>query len=158
MATAETPSGGPPHPGLRETMGRLTGLAREEKLRTEAEIRKRAVSRRPFSRFVRISLWLIASQIVLLVVLYGSNRKELWLSGKPTVSLLPANSCQAQAYSTYWQIVAYAREHGHPPAKLEDLLGKYFETMPHDPATGKALNYSADGERFELSCAAPSRR
>ena len=49
--------------------------------------------------------------------------------------------------------MAYLADHGHPPQKLEDLVGSYVEQLPVDPVTGKPLVYSTHEDRFTIRCA-----
>ncbi|MET0154296.1 MAG: hypothetical protein ABW298_17035 [Candidatus Binatia bacterium] len=143
------PPGGPLPDDLRDAIHGLTRHAREEDRRAE-EARKRG-AKRPFSRFVKIGLALIVAQSALLTVLYV-NQEKTAVSRQEIKSIVPPNSCSALVNTAYWKVVAYLREEGHPPPRLDDLVPKYLERVPLDPVTGKALSYSTDGSRFQVSC------
>ena len=80
------------------------------------------------------------------------NQKKTVATQQEIKSILPPNSCNALVNKTYWKVVAYLREEGHPPPHLDDLVPKYLERVPLDPVTGKALSYSTDGTRFQVRC------
>lgn len=39
---------------------------------------------------------------------------------------------------------------GFPPKELNELVPKYFDRLPNDPATGKPFEYRVDGRKFQL--------
>jgi len=43
---------------------------------------------------------------------------------------------------------------GQPPKQLKDLVGKYFDSIPNDPATGKPFEYRVDGKKFYVGSGA----
>jgi hypothetical protein len=143
------PPGGPLPDDFRDAIHGLRQQAREEDRQAE-DARKRA-AKRPFSRFVKIGVALILAQSALLAVLY-KNQEKTAATRQEIKSILPANSCNAMVNRTYWKVVAFLRDQGHPPARLEDLVPKYLEIVPLDPVTGKALSYSTDGRRFQVDC------
>jgi hypothetical protein len=145
------PPGGPLPADFRHTIHKLAEQARAEDLKAEEELRKRA-EKKPFSRFVWVGATLIVLQLALLAVLYMNGRKEAVRSKQALRTMLPANGCNATAYTTYWKIVSYIRAEGHPPAKLDDLIPKYMENLPFDPVSGKPLEYATDGQKIQLSC------
>jgi hypothetical protein len=144
-----TPPGGPLPDDFRDAIHGLAKQAREED--RQAEDRRRRAAKRPFSRFVKIGLALIAVQSALLAALY-LNQGKTAATHQEIKSILPANSCKALVNKTYWKVVAYLREEGHPPPSLDDLVPKYLERVPLDPVTGKPLSYSTDGARFQVRC------
>lgn len=62
------------------------------------------------------------------------------------------HDCRQALYETYFLVVSYARDHGHPPVTLLDLLGEYAARIPRDPRSGDPLRYQTDGGRFSLGC------
>ncbi len=144
-----TPPGGPLPDDFRDAIHGLSEQAREEDRRAD-DARKRA-AKRPFSRFVKVGLALIVAQGALLAVLYRYHEKPV-ATQQQIKSILPVNSCNALVNKTYWKVVAYLREEGHPPAHLDDLVPKYLERLPLDPVTGKPLSYSTDGAHFQVRC------
>jgi hypothetical protein len=143
------PPGGPLPDDFRDAIHGLAEQARAED-RQASDARKR-VAKRPFSRFVKVGLALIVAQSALLFVLYHYQEKTVG-TRQGIKSILPANSCNALVNKTYWKVVAYLREEGHPPAHLDDLVPKYLERLPLDPVTSKPLSYSTDGTRFQVRC------
>jgi hypothetical protein len=143
------PPGGPLPDDFRDAIHGLAKQAREEDRQAE-DARKRA-AKRPFSRFVKVGLALILAQSAMLAVLYRYQDKTV-ASQQQIQSILPANGCNALVNKTYWKVVAYLREVGHPPAQLDDLVPKYLERLPLDPVTGKPLSYSTDGTHFQVRC------
>lgn len=144
------PPGGPPDSDFREAIRDLAKQAREEDLKAEDEARRRS-QRRPFPTFVRVGLSLIVVQAVLFAYLYTTGHRHP--QTKQQVEKPPAKNCETVRHRTYWKVVAYMRDEGHPPASFEQMLGKYIDKLPTDPATGKTLLYSTDGvQRFELRC------
>ena len=153
MTESSLPPGGPPNAEFREAIIELAKQAREEDQRADHEAKRRH-ARRPFAQFVRWGVALIVLQAG--IYLYLSHER-----GTPTAkkiehgSLFSANTCNAVLSKTYWQVVTFQRDQGHPPKDLEEMLGKYLDKLPSDPVTGKALEYSTSGERFELHCPGP---
>lgn len=138
---------------FRDAIGGLAAQAREDNRRVEAEAARRAKPN-PFTRFVRIGLALIALQAGLFVYLYVRALHPAEIKHTTTRDLFPKNDCNAALYRAYWRIVAFWKDQGSPPASLDQLLGKYFQELPLDPVSGKPLEYSTDGRRFELRCPA----
>jgi len=141
--------GDPLHPDFSNAIHRLARHARREDLRAEEELRKRS-QRRPIQKFIRIGLVLIALQGALFAYLYAHNKGVAKSESAPPA---PPKTCNAAVNRAYWKVVAYVADHGHPPQKLENLVGSYVEQVPFDPVTGKPLVYSTDGERFTIHCA-----
>jgi len=144
---ASAPPGGPFSPDFHDAIHELAQQARDEDLRAAADLRKRT-SHRPIQKFIRLGMVLIALQAVVFVYLYSQSNRRI-VAPVVTRSLFPKNNCSAVLYRTYWKVVAYFREQGHPPANLSDLV---LEQPPFDPITGKPLVYRTDGERFTLQC------
>jgi hypothetical protein len=142
--------GAPLHPDFSNAIHRLARHARREDLRAEEELRRRS-ERRPVHKFIRIGLGLIALQGVLLAYLYARQKSVV----PKSASAAPAapKTCDAAIKRAYWRVVAYLADHGHPPQKLEDLVGPYVEQLPFDPVTGKPLVYSTHEDRFTIRCA-----
>jgi hypothetical protein len=150
MSELSRPPGGPIRQEFREAIGELAKQAREEDHRAWAAAQKLA---RPISKFIRIGVVLILLQGVVFLFLYGKRHRDVAVSPPETRQVLPSNSCSNTLHQTYWRIVAYARDHkGHPPASLDQLVGKYVDKVPADPASGEPLHYSTDGKRFEVRC------
>ena len=150
MSEQHTPPGGPPNSEFREAIVELAKQAREDDERAEAEV-KRRLTKRPFAQFVKFGVALIVLQAALYV--YLTNRKpETVPASAAKKSLFPENNCNAVLYQTYWRIIAFQRDNGHPPAGFDQMLGKYLDKLPNDPVTGKPLDYSTDGKRFEVRC------
>src|SRR5206468_5354994 len=125
---------------------RLARHARREDLRAEEELRKRR-ERRPIQNVIRVGLVLIAVQGVLFAYLYAHHKPE---TRAESVPLAPPKTCNAAINRAYWRVVAYVAEHGHPPQKLENLVGSYIEQLPVDPVTGRPPVYSTAGERLTI--------
>jgi hypothetical protein len=151
----QTP-GGPTKPEFREAIGRLAEQAQDEDRRAWHEAHR---PRRRLSYFIRTGIVLILLEGILFLYLHATKQHEAAVSPAATRQILPPNSCARTLHRTYWQIVAYARESGHPPVSLDELVGKYVEKLPVDPASGKPLLYSTDGTQFDVRCpgAAPHR-
>ncbi len=150
MSDSHLPPGGPPNSEFRDAIVELAKQARDEDLRAEAEVRKR-LTKQPFKQFVRVGLGLI----VLELLLYGylSQRRPEAAKAAVHKSLFPETTCNAVLHKTYWKVVAYLRDQGHPPKDFQQMLGKYLEKLPTDPASGKQLLYTTDGEqRFDVRC------
>lgn len=143
--------GGPLKSEFHETIGRLAEQAREDDQLAGEEARRRAQPS-PYARFVRIGLALIALQGALALYLYSRAGRPTAAPPATTRNLFPKNDCNAALYRTYWRVVAYLKDEGHPPARLDQLLGKYVPELPVDPRSGQPLEYSTDGKRFELRC------
>jgi hypothetical protein len=141
--------GDPLHRDFSHAIHRLARHARREDLRAEEELRKRS-ERRPIQVFIRVGLVLIALQGALFAYLYARQKP---VARSESVPLAPPKTCNAAINRAYWKVVAYIADHGHPPQKLEDLVGSYIEQPPFDPVTGKPLVYSTDGDRFTVRCA-----
>ena len=154
MSDSPQPPGGPPNAEFRDAIVELANQAREEDLRAEAEIKKR-LAKRPFAQFVRLGLALIALQIVL--YLYLSHRRPVVSGTAVHTSIFPASNCNAVLYHTYWKVVAFERDNGRPPTNFEEMLGKYLDKLPIDPASGKSLLYTTQGDHFELHCPGSSK-
>jgi hypothetical protein len=149
MSDFSSPPGGPINPEFRQAIGQLAEQAREEDRRAWAEAHKPS---RPISTIIRIGMVLIFLQGFLYLYLYTKQKREVAVAPPATRLILPSNSCSSTLHKTYWHVVAYVRDHGHPPASLEELVGKYVDKLPADPATGKPLQYSAAGKSFEVRC------
>ncbi len=141
--------GDPSHSGFSNAIQRLARHARREDLRAEEELRKRS-ARRPIQKFIRVGLILIALQGALFAYLYARHKP---VAKSESVPQAPPKTCKAAINRAYWKVVAYLADHGHPPEKLENLVGTYVEQLPFDPVTGKPLVYSTDGDRFTIRCA-----
>lgn len=147
-----------PSPAFREAIDRLADEAREQDRRADEENRKAKKGNKYFPAIIAGGSILIIAQGGLLAYLtYG--RKETVLPAKAGVErpILPANSCAAVVNKTYWRILAFKKDKGRLPARLDDLLGKYIETIPADPVSGKTLAYSVEGDRFTLRCPTTAR-
>lgn len=136
---------------FHHAIGDLAQQAREDDRRVEEEAARRARPS-PYARFIRIGLALIALQGALFVYLYVRAPHPAAIKHVTTRDLFPKNDCNAALYRAYWKIVAFWKDQGSPPASLDQLLGKYFQELPVDPVSGKPLEYSTDGRRFELRC------
>jgi hypothetical protein len=142
--------GGLPDVKVRRAIRDLARQAREEDLKAEKQARRR-VPRRAVSILIRVGLVLIATQIGLFAYLYTTAQLEQ--QGDQATEKAAATNCETVRHRTYWKVVAYMRDEGHPPASFEQLLGKYIDKLPTDPVTGNELLYSTDGaQRFELQC------
>lgn len=114
--------------------------------------------RRRFSILVWTGVVLIFAEAVLLLFQIRVSQQQAAV-GTPLLShLIYGNDCRAVMYATYRGIVRYERENGKPPKALDELLGKYLDRLPADPATGRSLVYSSDGMRFSLGCPENARR
>ena len=156
MTRSAPPPGDPRHGNFSNAIHRLARQARQEDLRAEEELRKRG-ERRPFQKFIRVGLVLIALQGALFAYLYA---RQTHVVTPASVAAAPPKTCNAAINRAYWKVVAYLADHGHPPQKLEDLVGSYVEQLPFNPVTGTPLVYSTDGDRFTIRCAdaAPVKR
>jgi hypothetical protein len=135
---------------VRRALRDLAKQAREDDLKAENQARRR-IRRRPVSMLIRVGLVLIATQIALFAYLYTAAQLEQ--QAEQAAEKPAATNCETVRHRTYWKVVAYMRDEGHPPASFEQLLGKYIDKLPTDPVTGNALLYSTDGvQRFELEC------
>lgn len=142
---------------FREAIQELAEKAREDDRRARQAAVKR---RRPIAYVIAGGAMLIAVQVALYFYLHSKKEEMVPAHAAPTTAReLPVNTCAGMVHRTYWQVVAYLRDHGHPPEALNDLVGKYADKVPVDPRTGQPLAYSTDGERFELRCpGAPAKR
>lgn len=144
------PPGGPIKGEFRDAIHELAEQAQEEDRRAWQEAHK---VRRPVSYFIIAGAALIVLQGVLYLYLYSKKESAVPARAvRAATRVLPPNSCVSKVHDTYWQIVAYVRDNGHPPGTLNDLVGKYVDKVPLDPETGKPLVYSPSGEGFDLSC------
>jgi hypothetical protein len=143
-------SGRPPNSEFRDTIRDLAKQAREGDLKAEEEARRRN-QRRPIHTFFRVGIALIVVQVALFAYLYTTGQRN---PAAPEVTQKPpAKNCETVRHRTFWKVVAYVRDEGHPPASLDQMLGKYLDKLPTDPATGQRLGYSTDGaQHFELKC------
>jgi hypothetical protein len=148
-------SGGPPDLEVRRAIRNLAKQARKEELEAEKQARRRT-QRRPMSIVIRVGLVLIAIQISLFAYLYTTGRRAP--QADQAIKKPAATNCETVRHRTYWKVVAYMRDHGHPPASFAEMLGKYIDKLPTDPVTGSRLLYSTDGvQRFELQCPGSTR-
>jgi hypothetical protein len=95
---------------------------------------------------------LIVLEIVCLGVLYVRGRQQSAPTDTKRAHIVLRDDCPSAVYRTYWKVVEYMKDHQHPPASVDQLVGKYLDKLPFDPVTGKPLRYSTDGKRFELRC------
>ena len=102
--------------------------------------------------FIWSGVALIVVELLSLVILYTLERGQLTLRETPPNRLLPETECPAEAYRTYWQVVAFLKDKGHPPAALGELIPDYAHKIPSDPKTGKPLDYRTDGKHFTVRC------
>ena len=155
MTSSAPPPGGPPRPEFHDVIRDLAQQAREDDRKADEQAR-RLSTRRPVSLVIKIGLALVGAELVSLLVL-TSQRKEIpaRITRNP---VLAKNNCSSAVYRTYWKIVAYIKDNDHPPARLDDLVPKYLDKLPFDPATGKQLEYSINGARFDVHCAGQAGR
>src|SRR5262249_40904831 len=124
MRSAPIP-GDPLHPDFSNVIHRLARQVRREDLRAEEELRKRS-ERRPIQKFIRIGLVLIAQGGGFFAYL-SARQKTTAVTKSASVAQAPPKTCDAAINRAYWRVVAYVADHGHPPRKLEDLIGSYIE-------------------------------
>ncbi len=139
-------------PEFRDAIGRLEHEAHEQERLAEEDARKKSSSRH-FSTIVVGGSALIVVQLgILAYLMFGAKAAVLPQRNGAERPILPPRSCAAVANKTYWLIVRFAHDRGHLPSKLEDLLGRYTDSMPADPVTGRTLEYSTSGDRFTVTC------
>jgi hypothetical protein len=141
------PPGGPLNPDFRHAIKELAEQARAEDLQAAEELRNRKKPR-PVQKFIQIGLVLIALQSAVFAYLYVHQKPIVVQPAK----VAPPKTCSAAVNRTYWKVVAFLTDKGHPPTKLEELLPAYVDKLPADPLTGKPLEYMTDGTRFTLRC------
>lgn len=141
------PPGGPLNPEFRHAIAKLAEQARDEDLRAAEELKNRKKPR-PIQKFIRIGLVFVALQSALFVYLYSHQKRGVVLSA----TVAPPKTCSSAVNRTYWRVVAFLTDKGHPPEKLEELLPAYVDKLPADPLTGKPLEYKTDGKQFTLRC------
>ncbi len=149
--TPPPPPDGPLRPDFRaDFRDALHGLAKQKKaddLRAAEDLRKQR-QQRPIYKFIQVGVALIALQAAVFVYLYTRQEK---ISLRPDTAA-PAKNCAAALNRTYWRVVAFVENQGHPPAKLDELLPDYIDKLPFDPVSGKPLGYATDGAHFTLRC------
>ncbi len=158
MTTSAPPPGGPLPREFRETISELARQAREEDRRSEQETRKLA-QHRPISPIIKLGLVLLVVELVSMGILYSQQHRQITMKLPPPDRIHSRNDCTGVTYRTYWKIVAYIKDNNHPPARLDDLVPKYLDKVPFDPTTGKPLEYSVNGARFNVHCVGqPARK
>ncbi len=148
---SQPPPGGPMNSEFRDAIHDLAKQARADDDKADEEVRRR-LQKKPLSLFIRVGLALIVAQLGVLFYLRYSQPNQ-GIHRKAEVTEKPAKDCDMVLRRTYWKVVAYLNETGHPPENLEVMLGKYLDKLPSDPVTGKPLLYSKNGEKFDLRCA-----
>ncbi len=133
-------------------IGRLAHAAREHSARIEERPCPPIPRPRRISPLIWIGVALVLVELLSLAVLYGMRAQERATVGTTANPMLTRSDCDGVRYRTYWKVVEYLRNEGHPPAALSDLVGTYVDELPFDPRTGKTLEYSRHGEGFSLHC------
>lgn len=65
-------------------------------------------------------------------------------------SSTPLSSEQEQLLRVQLALADYSAANGKPPPSLAALVPTYFDSVPIDPSTGKAFEYSLNGEQYQL--------
>jgi hypothetical protein len=147
MSATSEPEG---HSHFNAEISRLADAARTDSLHNEGGSRR--TQRRRLSRLLRAGAVLVLVELVSLAVLFSMRMQERASIGTPVNSMLGRTDCDAVSYRTYWRIAAYVHDKGRPPKALSDLVGSYLAELPADPKTGKPLQYSTNGQHFDLKC------
>jgi hypothetical protein len=103
-------------------------------------------------RYILLAAAIVAmvgtAQMVRLVNAYGEHLQAEELSRPKS----PDQICQDRMRDILSAAVAYRHDHGHPPAKLEDLSSGYYSGDLRCPITGEPYKFEVDGTALTLSC------
>lgn len=108
-------------------------------------------------KIISVSLALIGLQVIFLIVFSEGSEpktsKEALNRAIEQQRNVPANRKELMRVQA--ALVDYRASEGHYPASLQDLVPKYFDTVPNNPVTGKPFVYRLDGQRYVIEDVAP---
>ncbi len=95
---------------------------------------------------------LVVVQVIFLVVFGGQKQLTIKEAIDKAASSKSNLSNQRRAQMKIQLAIAdfMSKNNGTPPAKLDDLVPNYFDSVPTDPETGQPFPYTLQGKRYVL--------